>query len=102
MTSILNKFPPEEGLNKLFPDGKFVKINYSVDKFYVVGLIKENGKEKYVCYGVPAVYSPTPPKELAGYCSFIPLSIFDLNGDGYWMMFQDALTGKCINASPIE
>lgn len=102
LTSILNKFPPEEGLNKLFPDGKFVKINYSADKFYVVGLIKENGKEKYVCYGVPAVYSPTPPKELAGYCSFIPLSIFDLNGDGYWMMFQDALTGKCINASPIE
>ncbi len=102
LASILSKFPEEEGLNKLFPDGKFVKINYSADKFYVVGLIKEEGKEKYVCYGVPAVYSPTPPKELAGYCSFIPLSIFDLKGDGYWMMFQDAVTGKCINASPID
>ncbi len=102
LNSILNKFPPEENLNKLFHDGKFVKVNYSKDKYYVVGLIKENGKEKYLCYGVPDKYSPTPPKELAGYCSFIPLSIFDLKGDGYWMMFQDAITGKCINATPVE
>jgi hypothetical protein len=102
LNSVLNRFPPEENLNKLFHDGKFVKVNYSEDKYYVVGLIKENGEEKYLCYGVPAKYSPIPPKELAGYCSFIPLSIFDLNGEGYWMMFQDAITGKCINATPVE
>lgn len=102
LNAVLNKFPPEENLNKLFHDGKFVKVNYSKEKYYVVGIIKENGKEKYLCYGVPGKFSPNPPKELAGYCSFIPLSVFDLSGEGYWMMFQDAISGKCINASPVE
>ena len=45
---------------------------------------------------MPSVYSETPPKELDGYCSFIPLSVFDMKGDGFWMMFQDAVTGECI------
>ena len=90
------KFPKEEGLERLFPKSQWSKIFYSEGRYYVVGLIKENDAEKYICYGVPAVYSKTPPKELDGFCSFIPLSIFDLNGEGYWMMFQDAVTGKCI------
>lgn len=93
---LLEKFPEEDSLQKMIYGSKFVKINYSAKKYYVVGIIKEKEKEKYVCYGVPATYSETPPKELDGYCSFIPLSIFDLKGDGYWMMFQDAVTGECI------
>lgn len=88
--------PTNERLQKTLADGKFINIFYSQDKHYTVGLIKENGKEKYICYGVPATYSPTPPKELKGYCSFIPLSVFDLKGEGYWMIFQDAITGECI------
>ncbi len=91
------KFPAEEDLEKCFFDSKWVKINYSENKYYVVGVIKEFGKEKYVCYGVPDKYSKTPPKELAGYCTFIPKSIFNAFGDGYWIMFQDALSGKCIH-----
>ncbi len=88
--------PANEKLQKTLADGKFINIFYSADKHYTVGLIKENDKEKYICYGVPATYSPTPPKELKGYCSFVPLSVFDLKGEGYWMIFQDAVTGECI------
>lgn len=91
------KYPEERELEKAFWDAKFVKVYYSEDKFYVVGVVKENGKEKYICYGVPSPYRASPPKELAGYCSFVPLSIFDLKGDGYFMMFQDAVTGKCVH-----
>lgn len=96
LTALFNKFPTEDALEKIFCESSFVKINYSSDKFYVVGLIKEDHLEKYICYGVPGKYSPEPPKELKGCCTFIPLSIFNICGDGYWMMFQDALTGKCI------
>ncbi len=96
LSAVLNKFPAEDALEKIFCDSNFVKINYTPDKFYVVGLIKEDCVEKYICYGVPGKYSPEPPKELKGYCTFIPLSIFNVCGDGYWMMFQDACTGKCI------
>ncbi len=89
-------FPPFDALSGIFPDSRFVKINYSEKDYYVVGVINELGAPKYICYGVPAVYSPSPPKELEGYCSFIPLSIFSLDGDGFWMMFQDAITGESI------
>lgn len=90
------KFPEDFSLKTYFPDSKFVKINYSAGRFYLVGIIKENKKEKYICYGVPEKYSEKAPPELEGYCTFIPLSVFDLQGDGYWMMFQDAITGECV------
>ncbi len=90
------KFEREENLERLISESKWVKINYSGDKYYVVGVVSQNDKAKYICYGVPADYSATPPKELDGYCSFVPLSIFDVKGFGYFMMFQDAVTGECV------
>lgn len=93
---LFNKFPCYDKLSCYFPDSKFVRINYDEERFYIVGVVKEEKKEKYICYGIPAVYSKTPPEELKGYCSFIPLSIFDMHGEGFWMMFQDATTGECI------
>ena len=94
---IFARFPREETLCRAYEKSQWAKIFYGENKYYVVGLIKENGKEKYICYGVPSSYSPTPPKQLEGFCSFVPLSVFDLKGDGYFMMFQDAVTGKCIH-----
>ncbi len=96
LDGIFKKYPAETTLEKSFVGSRFAKVFYAEDKFYVVGLVKENGKEKYICYGVPSPYRDTPPKELAGFCSFVPLSVFDLKGDGYFMMFQDAATGKCV------
>ncbi len=95
LDEIFEKFPPEPALEKMFYKSKWAKIFYSENKHYVVGLIYEENKERYICYGVPGEYSTEPPKELKGFCSFIPLSIFSLHGDGYWMMFQDAITGEC-------
>ncbi len=96
LLELLNKFDKEDNLERLIANSRFVKINYSQDKFYVVGVVYENELEKYICYGVPSAYSETPPKELDGFCSFIPQSIFSLKGDGYFMMFQDAVTGECV------
>ena len=90
------RFPEDQDLAKIFPQSKWSKVYYESDKYYVVGLIKENNKEKYICYGVPCDYSLTPPKELKDYCQFVPKSVFDLTGKGYWMMFQDAITGACV------
>lgn len=93
---LFDKFPIDLSLTKLFPESTFVRIHYSLNKYYVVGVVKEKGNPKYICYGVPSPYSEKAPKELDGFCSFIPLSIFDTKGDGYFMMFQDAITGECI------
>lgn len=96
LEEIFIKFPEEDCLPRYFFGSRWAKIYYSKSKYYVVGVIKENDKEKYICYGVPSAYSEQPPKELKGYCTFIPISIFDMKGDGYWMMFQDAVLGTCV------
>ena len=98
LDDIFSTFSENLSLTQTFPESKWAKIRYSKDRFYVVGLIKEQGKEKYICYGVPDNQNQTPPKPLEGFCSF--LSLPDKNNEGFWMMFQDAKTGKCIHLSP--
>lgn len=99
LNQIFIKYPCEQTLCDLFKDSRWAKIYYQAEKYYVVGVILQKGDTKYICYGVPATYSKEPPKELAGFCSFIPLSIFNMLGAGYWIMFQDAKTGKCVHIS---
>ena len=96
---MLSRFEVEDQLRAIFPDSEFVKVNYDKDKFYVVGVIKKQTKAKYICYGVPSEYSKNPPRELDGYCTFIPLSVFNIHGKGYFMMFQDAVSGECVSFS---
>lgn len=96
LDGIFETNPPEPALEKTLPESKWARINYGTDKYYVVGLVYEKNTPKYICYGVRAAYSEYPPKELAGYCSFIPLSVFEMRGNGFWMMFQDAKTGECV------
>ena len=96
LDNLFRKFPKENSLSSILPNSQFCRINYSADKYYVVGVVKEENKEKYICYGVPSNYSEEPPKELKDYCCFLPKSIFNLKGDGFWMMFQDAVTGNCV------
>ncbi len=96
LTALFEKFPEERALLSLFPTSKWVKVYYSEGKYYTVGVINDLGKPKYICYGIPHEYSENPPQELSGISTFIPLSIFNLRGAGYWMMFQDAITGECV------
>ncbi|MBQ8427141.1 MAG: hypothetical protein IJX16_05220 [Clostridia bacterium] len=96
LDEVFCKFPPDKELNAFFADSRWARVKYADNKYYVVGVVKEYGKEKYICYGVPSKYSPEPPETLKDCSAFIPLSVFDLKGDGYWMMFQDAITGNCI------
>lgn len=96
LDEVFNKFPPEQKLNNFFADSRWARVKYASNKYYVVGVVKENAKEKYICYGVPDTYSLTPPVALKDCATFIPSSIFNLEGEGYWMMFQDAITGSCI------
>lgn len=86
----------ETELEKVLPFSRFARVNYSIDKYYVVGLIEDNGKPKYICYGVPGEYL-NPPEKLKSYASFVPLSLFNLHGNGYYVMFQSAATGEKIN-----
>lgn len=95
LEKVFRDHPSEEILNKNVPDSRWAKVPYGEGRHYAVGVISSGGAPAYICYGVPGKYQSDPPKELKGYCSYMPLSLFDLTGEGYWMMFQDAETGEC-------
>lgn len=99
LCTLFSKYPREEALCRLLPESDWVRIDFGKNKFYVVGVIREGKKPKYICYGVPAEKRSEPPDALKGYCSFLPASLFDLDGKGYWMMYQDAETGKNVRLS---
>ena len=94
------KYPREERLEKLIPESKWVKVDYENDgHIYVIGLIYENGVLQYVCYGVPGEFSIEPPKNLEKYSQWLPLNPSTPEGEGYWIMYQDADTGEAVELS---
>lgn len=77
---------------RLIPGSKFVKINYDGRRYYIVGALGED----YICYGVPASYSAVPPEPMCDYAKWLPLSPDKPTGDGFWMMYQDGVTGETL------
>ena len=96
LEALFGKYPPEEELAACIPYSRWAKVVFARNKYYTVGVICDEKRPKYICYGVPAESRGEPPAALKGFCSFLPLSVFDLSGRGYWMMFQDAETGQCV------
>ena len=99
LDELFEKYPSEDNLQRAVEDSRWVKIEFAPQKYYTVGLMFEKGKPRYICYGVPAANKSEPPAALKGFCSYLPLSLFDLRGKGYWMMYQDADTGRCVEIS---
>ena len=88
--------PAETALQTAIPTSRWVRVEFGKGKYYVVGVIEENARPKYICYGVPTGARGAPPEALKKYSSFVPASLFSPDGAGYWMMFQDAETGQCV------
>lgn len=80
-------------LEKALPGTRWVKVPYdNAGRYYVVGLI--GSPADCIAYGVPGTYGAVP-RHLDG-ADFIPLSSQDPTGDGFWVLFQSARTGKLI------
>ena len=94
--------PQETALTEIIPNSKFCKVEFD-DKSgsYVFGIIYDEQNPQYLCYGVPAKKQCTPPRELSSFYQWLPLDIEDENGDGYYMMYQDAHSGKNISVEII-
>lgn len=96
LNDLFSTHPAEEELEKCVPLSRWARVTFARNKYYTVGVISDEKRPKYICYGVPAERRGEPPEALKGKCSFLPLSLFDPDGKGYWMMFQDAETGQCV------
>lgn len=97
---LLLEHEPIEELKDMIPGSSWAKIEYKDGDekgYYLVGIIyDENQKPLHICYGVPGTYSEEPPKGLSEYCQWIPARIEEPRGDGYWMLYQSAITGETI------
>ena len=92
LNDLFRDFPPQKQLAAMVKESRWAKVE-SGGKHYVVGVIFSRCEPKYICYGLPGNYGQEP-QALCGYSSFIPLSPFDQKGNGYWVMFQYADSGK--------
>ena len=91
-------YPQEECLERVIPNSKWVKVDYEEgSNTYVLGLIYEMEILKYIAYGVPARYGDDMNGVLNGYSQWVPKDSENVDGDGYYIMFQDAITGKNID-----
>jgi len=88
-------YPEEKRLNAIVPNSKWVRVDTESD-YYVVGVLFDQSDAIFICYGIPGVHSVKPPKEIADVCVWLPLSLEDRYGDGFWVIYQSADNGKCV------
>ena len=88
------KYPKDERLKKIFPYSNWVKI-CEEGKEYLVGVLFESLKAKYICYALPT-QTDVPPDNLKEVCVFIPSSYFE-ETIGFFVIFQSTTTGECIH-----
>ena len=94
---IFAKNQSEETLEQLIPSSKWAKVSYDDStKDYVIGLIYNDIMLKYICYGVYNAELSSAPKSMDGFAQWLPLNPDHPQGSGYWVMYQDAVTGDNI------
>lgn len=97
LSILFDKYPEETFLTEVIPNSKWVKVDYEDDGHYIViGLIYENSRVQYVCYGSPGEYAVEPPREFNGLSQWLPLDIDKPQELGYWIIYQDADTGESV------
>lgn len=85
-------YPADKELMRSVPDSKWVRVNYEKDEYYVVGIMYNGKRATHICYGVPGIYTIRPKQK----SEWLPLDYADPEGKGYWVIFQDAITGKTL------
>lgn len=102
LDALFDAYPEESRLAAVVPNSRWVRVDYEGNgRVYVVGLIYELEVVRYVAYGVPAYAEDNVPDGLDGYSQWVPIDVTKPNGEGYFVMFQDAETGESIRLEDI-
>ena len=98
---MLTENQTEKILEDIIPDSKFVEIPKHNGESYIFGIIYENDTPKYLCYGEKGKFSEERPEHLKAYYQWLPIDVDNVSGEGYYMMYQDAKTGKNLEMTVI-
>ena len=98
---LFQKYPRDQTLVGAFSCSEWVRVKGEENApEYLVGVIYDDGKAKYICYALFAENKDVPPEEIKDACTFVPVSAFA--GDkGFFVIFQSATTGECIKPQKI-
>ena len=93
LEELFSLYPAEERLAGVVPFSKWVRVPLE-SGYYVVGVISDQeGAARYLAYGVPDKDNASPPDAYPACRGWLPL---EEDGAGYWMMYQDAITGEIV------
>ena len=96
LDELFRAYPRDKTLNGVFSCSEWVRLKGTAKKpQYLVGVLYNDGKAKYICYALAAENKNTPPDEIKNVCTFVPSSIFK-DMEGFFIIFQSAATGECI------
>lgn len=92
---IFKNYPHDKDLSNVIPNSVWASVDFENNgKIYVIGLIYEDDKVKYICYGVPSNFGDLNNEEIKQYAQWLPLK--NNNFEGYYIMYQDAISGEQI------
>lgn len=91
---IFTIYPANKELEEHIEDSRWVTVNYDGEDYYVVGLLKTDNTVTHIVYGVPGIAGIYPPKETLEISDWLPTPTRDNPKRGYWLIFQDAMTGN--------
>ena len=96
MDALMQKYPKDDTLKGAFCCSEWIRVKGEADNpQYLVGVVYEEGKAKYVCYALSAKDRNNPPAEIREACTFVPTTPFS-DSEGFFVIFQSASTGECI------
>lgn len=92
---LFKTYPQDKTLNGAFSCSEWVRVQGTAKApDYLVGVLKTDGRVRYICYALRAHDQNNPPEEIKNVCTFVPLSPYEESG--YFVIFQSAATGECI------
>jgi hypothetical protein len=98
---LFEKYPKDDTLNGVFSCSEWVRLKGEEGSpEYLVGIVYENWKAKYVCYALPADDRDSPPEEIKDVCTFVPTSLYS-DTVGFFVIFQSAASGECIRPESV-
>lgn len=101
LDELFKTYPKDDTLSGAFSCSEWVRIKGTAkDPQYLVGVLYEDGRAKYICYALAAQDKDNPPDEIKNVCSFVPVSALSEN-IGFFVIFQSATGGECIKPEKI-
>ena len=97
---MFSKYPIFAPLTNIIENSKWIEVE-GIDDPYIMGIIYDDGKPKYLCYGVVQEKKQSPPIEIADSSQWVPFDVTNEFGSGVWIMYQSADNGETIKVEVI-